>query len=117
MVGGKLKIYEVFVKDQWNNVYLCGFYKDLDDSIDDINKYIPEYKFKLQKGDIHEYISTFGTAFDTSVYDVASCKNSIKDEDFEEDNESLLLEIRGFILDSELLKDTLDTLSEMKVGV
>ena len=104
-----MKIYEVFLTDIWNNNYLLGFYKDLDDAIVDINKYIDNEDYHLKKGDLKEYPSTFDYCFDTNVYDIHYNNNpkGIEDEYCEDED----IQIRGFILDSERL---LDTISELE---
>lgn len=76
------KKYIVFTQDEWNNNYLMGFYDDLDDAIPDINGWLEIYNLKLEKGDLVEYPSTFGTVFD---------------KELETEDETVLM-IRGFIL-------------------
>ncbi len=97
------KIYEVFIQDEWNNITLLGFYKSLDDSIDDINKFISIYgdgKYKLEKGMLKEYPSTFDYCFDTSLGDLFEVWDN--DEAYSEIGNVM---IRGFIFDREdLLK-------------
>ena len=76
------KKYIVFTQDEWNNNYLMGFYDDLDDAIPDINDWLEIYNLKLEKGDLAEYPSTFGTVFD---------------KELETEDEAVLM-VRGFIL-------------------
>ena len=76
------KKYIVFTQDEWNNNYLMGFYDDLDDAIPDINDWLEIYNLKLEKGDLAEYLSTFGTVFD---------------KELETEDETVLM-VRGFIL-------------------
>lgn len=96
-----MKVYEVFIIDNWNNIYLIGWYKDLDDAIEGINDHITNDKYKLEKGDLKEYPSTFNNCFDTSVYDIYQSKNSDDEIDYEDD-----IQIRGFIFNSlELIKE------------
>lgn len=64
-------LYQVIFEDEYFNLYEVGWYENLDDAIDDINKFIWVDVFKLQKGDLSVYPSTFGYAFDTCIYDVA----------------------------------------------
>ena len=76
------KKYIVFTQDEWNNNYLMGFYDDLDDAIPDINDWLEIYNLKLEKGDLAEYPSKFGTVFD---------------KELENEDETVLM-VRGFIL-------------------
>lgn len=48
-----MKLYEVIIQDEWDNLTLLGFYKNLDDSIDDINSFLTTYGVEIQKGDVH----------------------------------------------------------------
>ncbi len=95
-----MKVYQVFVQDIWNNLTLLGFYKDLDDAVEDINGYITDPKFQIKKGDLKEYPSTFNSCFDTSVGDIAE-NNGVEISEDEYSEEDCNLYIRGFILDSE----------------
>lgn len=38
-----MKIYQVFLQDEWNNNYLLGFFKSLDDCIPEVNDYLKGY--------------------------------------------------------------------------
>lgn len=64
-------LYEVIMQDEYDNLYLLGFYKSLDDSIEDINGFLAAYEddgaVPLEKGDLAEYASTFGPCFDREV--------------------------------------------------
>ena len=104
-----MKVYEIFLNDIWNNCYLLGFYNNLDDAIDDINKNIVDEKFHLSKGDLKEYPSTFGYTFDTCVGDIYLNKHPESNNDFYSDDENLW--VRGFILDSQNLLNTLSELN------
>lgn len=89
------KVFEVCLIDEWNNTYLIGFYKDLDDSIDDINNYIINDKYKLKKGDIKIYPTIYGWCFDTYLSDIF-CEYGNEEYDAEAD-----YRIFGYILDGE----------------
>ena len=64
-------LYEVIMQDECGNLCLLGFYGSLDDSIGDINEFLSMYKddgvVPLKKGDLTEYLSTFGSCFDRPV--------------------------------------------------
>ena len=64
-------LYEVIMQDEYDNLYLLGFYGSLDDSIDDINGFLSAYEddgvIPFKKGDLVEYASTFSTCFDRPV--------------------------------------------------
>lgn len=76
----ELKKYEVFIQDEWNNLWLMGFYDNLEDAIPDINGFLETYETQITE--LKEYPSTFGTCFDTYV----------------ETTDSEGVTIRGFIL-------------------
>ena len=61
------KIYIVIFQDLYNNLYLVGFYRNLRDSIKDINGYLIPYNSEINE--IKENESTFGYNFDTYVID------------------------------------------------
>lgn len=103
-----MKIYEIFLTDIWNNNYLVGFYKNLDDAIDDINAQIYEDKFHLEKGDLKEYPSTFNCCFDVNIGDIYLNKHPELTEDTY--CEDMDMWVRGFILDGDLLFDELGKL-------
>lgn len=102
-----MKVYQVFLNDIWNNNYLLGFYKDLDDAIEDINGFIDDKKYHLQKGDLQEYPSTFSSIFDTNVADILASRDIDVDN---LDDDVMSLEIRGFILDSDAIRESLASL-------
>lgn len=99
-----LKTYLIFLSDIWNNNYLVGFYKDLNDAIDDINAQIQNEKFYLEKGDLKEYPSTFDYCFDTSILDIYSSKHPKEEDTYFDEIEDMW--VRGFIIDGdELLEE------------
>lgn len=107
-----MKVYEVIVIDVWNNVYRLGLYKNLNDSLSDINSYISSDKLKLEEGDLKEYPSTFNSCFDLIIGDVAISKGNISEEELDDFYEDSQLQVRGFIFDSEYLKEELNNLGE-----
>ena len=64
-------LYEVMMQDEYDNLYLLGFYESLDDAIEDVNDFIGAYDddgaIPLERGDLAEYASTFGTCFDREI--------------------------------------------------
>ena len=88
-------LYEVMMQDEYDNLYLLGFYESLDDAIEDINDFIGAYDddgaIPLAKGDLAEYASTFGACFDREV----EWKN--------EDDCPGSIMIRGFILSAKIV--------------
>lgn len=68
------------MQDEWNNLYLIGFYDNLSDAIPEINDWLEIYDVKIDE--LEEYASTFGYAFDKEI--------ETKDE--------TVLMVRGFIL-------------------
>ena len=61
------KRYLVIMQDEWNNLYYMGEYKELKDSIDDINEFLKVYDVSIKSEDLKEYASTFGGAFDLDI--------------------------------------------------
>lgn len=82
-------LYEIVMQDEYDNLYLLGFYQSLDDAIEDINGFIGAYDdgaIPFKKGDLAEYASTFGTCFDREI-----------EWENEEDCPGIIM-VRGFIL-------------------
>ena len=88
-------LYEIMMQDEYNDLYLLGFYESLDDAIEDINDFISAYyedgAIPIKKGDLAEYASTFGACFDREV----EWKN--------EDDCPGSIMIRGFILSAKIV--------------
>ena len=88
-------LYEVMMQDEYDNLYLLGFYESLDDAIEDINDFISAYyedgAIPIKKGDLAEYASTFGACFDREI----EWKN--------EDDCPGSIMIRGFILSAKIV--------------
>ena len=81
------KRYLVIMQDEWNNLYYMGEYKELKDSIGDINSWLETYNVAIKEEDLKEYPSTFGMAFDLDISSL-----------FEDDDSVVGLMVRGFIL-------------------
>lgn len=83
-------MYQIVMQDEHDNLCLLGFYESLDDALEDINGFIGAYDddgaIPLEKGDLAEYASTFGSCFDREV-----------EWENEEDCPGTIM-IRGFIL-------------------
>lgn len=60
-----MKVYQVIIQDEWNNLYHLGFYADLKDSIEDINSWLESYNVKID--DLQEYAGSFDTCFDKEI--------------------------------------------------
>lgn len=90
MGGFGLKKYEVIIQDEWNNLWLMGFYNALDEALPDVNSFLEVYDVKIDS--LNERVSTFGGCFDTEV--------------FTSDDEAIM--IRGFILDWESIVNEKD---------
>ena len=86
------KCYLVQLSDGWNNNTFVGVLNSLDTA----TKHIKEkYDTELYKDlELKEYPSTFGMAFDTVI---------AEDED-SESFDGVYHEVRGYILDTEMLK-------------
>jgi hypothetical protein len=80
MGGFELKKYEVFIQDEWNNLWLVGFYDNLEDAVPEVNEFLETYHIKIDG--LKEYPSTFGSCFDKEV----------------ETSDGEIIMIRGFIL-------------------
>ena len=73
--------YEVMFIDEYNNMYLIGFFNNLQDAVPELNNMLKGYEavdeetgevFEPQLGDEHigdltEYVSTYGTCFDKDI--------------------------------------------------
>ena len=88
-------LYEIVMQDEYDNLYLLGFYESLDDAIEDINDFISAYyedgAIPLKKVDLAEYASTFGSCCDREI----EWKN--------EDDCPGSIMIRGFILSAKIV--------------
>lgn len=93
-------LYEIMMQDEYDNLYLLGFYESLDDALEDINGFIGAYyedgAIPLEKGDLAEYASTFGTCFDREI----EWKN--------EDDCPGSVMMRGFILSAKIVGEEAD---------
>lgn len=103
-----MKIYQVMFTDEYNNNWMLGLYKDLDDAIPDINGHLSVYGdgVALEAGDVKEYVSTFGSAFDTDLETVFEGKGL----DYEKCEGLCGCYVRGFVLDSDALIAEVDRL-------
>ena len=81
------KMYLEIMQDEWNNLYYMGEYKELKDSIDDINDFLKVYDVSIKSEDLKEYASTFGGAFDLDVGMM-----------YEDRDDLVGIMVRGFIL-------------------
>ena len=81
------KRYEVIMQDECNNLYLIGEYKELKDSIEDINGFLSVYDVTIKEEDLKEYASTFGGTFDLDIGMM-----------YEDRDDLVGIMVRGFIL-------------------
>lgn len=90
-------LYEVMMQDEYDNLYLLGFYRALDDAVGDVNGFLAAYEddgaVPLEKGDLAEYASTFGTCFDREVEwrDEGDCPGTVM--------------VRGFVLSAKAVAE------------
>lgn len=75
------------MQDEWNNLYYLGEFKELKDSIDDINEFLEVYDVQIKAEDLKEYASTFGGAFDLDIGMM-----------YEDRDDLVGIMVRGFIL-------------------
>jgi len=91
------KIYQVIFQDEYDNLINLGYYKNLEDSVEDINVYLFNYtNYKLKKEDLKEYAGTFSSCFDLNL-------NFLLESD---EVEMYDLRVRGFIYNyKDLIED------------
>lgn len=90
-------LYQVIFVDEYNNNYMLGFFKELDNCIEDINGYLTTYgeRYVLEKGDIKLYASTFGECFDIELGHLfVSKSDNLNDDTPYDDLQSCM--VRGF---------------------
>lgn len=111
-----MKKYQIIMQDEYNNLYNLGFYKHLEDSIEDINNWLSLYGTKIE--DLSEYASTFNSCFDKEIetkdgnvvmvrgFMIYDCPIMVKHYNNEEINKELekMLEW-GFVRDREEFKE------------
>lgn len=95
------KVYQVIMQDEYDNLYLLGFYRELKDSIVDINDFLSVYGVKISADNLKEYAGTFDECFDLSLGDL-----------FEGSEEVQGLMIRGFIFDQRALLTEIESIEE-----
>jgi len=78
------KVYQIIMEDEYNNLFLLGFYRQLKDAVADINSWLSTYENVPPLTELKEYVSTFDTCFDVEIYD--------------NEGESTGVMVRGFIL-------------------
>ena len=81
-----MRVYEVFIQDEYNNNWFMGFYKELSEAIPDINNFLEPYNTHIDE--LESYASTFDECFDREI---------------ECDDDTYIM-IRGFIFDEEILQ-------------
>lgn len=89
------KLYQVIFVDEYNNSEDIGYFKKLDDAILTLNEYISTYgDYKLEKGDIKEYMGNDGYVFDRYLSDIFNDKMGESEKIYEVFQSCM---VRGFI--------------------
>ena len=88
-----MRKYQVILQDEYNNLYMVGFYDDLDDSIEELNKYLDIYDVELKKGDLRVYKGVYDDRFDLDLCDIFEDKEDVRG-----------VMIRGFIYEEDIWK-------------
>ena len=96
-----MKIYQIIFQDEYNNLYLIGFYKNLKDSIRDINEELDSYGAVIDEEDLKLYPSSFSECFDLSIKNMDRYENNDEIPD---------IYVRGFVLE---VNTSLDELLEL----
>lgn len=60
-----MRKFQVIMQDEYNNLYNLGFYDSLDDSIEDINKWLEPYETTIDS--LETYVSSFNITFDKEI--------------------------------------------------
>ena len=84
------KVYQVIMKDEWNNLYCLGFFNTLEEALPEVNEWLSTYDTTIDE--IFEYPSTFSMCFD---------------QDIEVEDGQNCVYLRGFILDKDKIKEVL----------
>lgn len=58
-------MYIVFVQDEYNNDWLMGVFKRLEEAVPEINSFLENYGTEIDE--LKEYPSTFGSCFDKEI--------------------------------------------------
>lgn len=93
-----MKIYQIIFQDEYNNLYLLGFYKNLKDSIQDINEELNSYNVSITEEDLKLYPSTFSECFDLSIRNI---------DRYENDDDISDIYVRGFVFEIDASLDEL----------
>ena len=93
-----MKIYQIIFQDEYNNLYLIGFYKNLKDSIRDINEELDSYGAVIDEEDLTLYSSSFSECFDLSIKNMDRYENNDEIPD---------IYVRGFVLEVDTSLDEL----------
>lgn len=90
-------LYEVIMQDEHDNLCPLGFHRAPDDAVGDANGFLAAYEddgaVPLEKGDLAEYASTFGSRFDREV-----------ERENEEDCPGTIM-VGGFVLSAEAVAE------------
>ena len=99
-----MDFFEIFIQDEWNNLYHIGFYSDLEMALPDINQFLKIYEVEIKPGMLQVSAGTMGPVFDTNLEDL-----------FPEKEEDLAgISIRGFIHDLDEVMKRLESLKPLE---
>ena len=60
-------VYQVIMEDEYHNLHHLGFYRELKDSLKDINQWLGIYDTSLEEDDLIIHSSTFDFCFDRGI--------------------------------------------------
>ena len=73
------KLYQVMIEDEYFNLYEIGWFKELKDSLKDLDNFLSAYgDIEITEDILREYASTFGTCFDTELTLVKDEKEAVQ---------------------------------------
>lgn len=87
------KTYQIIIQDEFDNLYHIGFYKKLEDGLEDINYFLKAYETQIDE--LKEYSGTFGMCFDKNI-EIEDGGIMIRGFIFENDNQVYQLESEDY---------------------
>lgn len=104
-----MKIYEVILQDVWNNTYQIGFFSNLNDAIEPLNKQMGNNY--LQTGDLKEYPGTFNNVFNLNIGDILIDRYG-EEEAYKKFGDDMCYYVLGFIYED--IDDLIKELKELE---